>query len=165
MKSAGCRLPQNKVEAAASAQYSQRCHPLVLPALCGAEGNAVEGNPGFVFGVRNLLFFSLCPQAVLRVLCVSVFLSVLRVSAVKAFAFDSISNLKFPISNRFSVYLSSSVVPRFLRPLSLLRDGVNAVEKLNAILIYSTLRTAAEDSRPWPNRMIRKDMASPLQSR
>jgi hypothetical protein len=46
-----------------------------------------------------------------RVLCVSAFLrvpdflSVLSVSAVSAFAFDSISNLKFPISNRFSVHL------------------------------------------------------------
>jgi hypothetical protein len=38
-------------------------------------------------------------------LCVSAFLSVLSVSAVSAFAFDSISNLKFPISNRFSVHL------------------------------------------------------------
>jgi hypothetical protein len=56
-------------------------------------------------GGKDLLFFSLCPQAVLRVLRVSAFLSVLRVSAVKAFAFDSISNLKFPISNRLSVHL------------------------------------------------------------
>jgi hypothetical protein len=49
-----------------------------------------------------LLFFSLCP------LCFR-FLGVLRVSAVKAFAFDSISNLKFPIPNRFNVHLCLSV--------------------------------------------------------